>query len=747
MKTCDLTIGITAHTEGVFAHKTMLSVQAAAELLSQHGISYEILVHLDNGDKLTRSVFQAFAKDQHFRLIEAHFGDAGPSRNNLVKNSKGKFISFLDADDLISSNWLYQAYQKLNHTQSPIIVHPEYNLTFGIGVEQQIIWRQTNSYNDVTDAFLAVGVNRWTSCSMAPRAVYLSTPFPESGHGYGNEDYWFNTELLGKGVRHHIVEDTIQFYRQRPGSRLASANQQCLVQPYNDLFAIKTFQKLDPKKVQLSIIRPDLVTKSSQTDKSQPRPSSIYRAGKKLYRFAKKRPILDITLTPFANSAVNLARYIKNRDSWAPSTAHLKYNLPQTVIDEWRKINKIENQLYPTEGSLHNLRSYYSDIFIEPGLAYHELIQPVKALPQVVFIVPWLTAGGADKLLLNYLQGIKKVHPSWQVALITTLPAKNEWADKLPSNTYLIDFGNIAKDLQLAEQQAVFTRLIEQLKCRRLHLINSEFGYQWVMRHLDLVKDNYDLDVSIFGKAPIKEAGGELYFDYADPYAVSIYPAIHKIYTDNSSTVERCVAANGFSRSKFVVEYQPSGTKMLPPIAPAKGRRPYRVLWASRVATPKNPELLKAIAKELDPSEYQIDMYGVMSSDYHKNEFTSIPTIKYHGGYDGIEALDTSSYDVFLYTSLMDGLPNILLEIAARGLPIIASDAGGIGDFIKDGHTGVLIQDYQNPDAYIEALAYARSHPAEMQEFTKNAQALITKRHSKSAYEQAVAKHFPRKVI
>jgi len=38
-----------------------------------------------------------------------------------------------------------------------------------------------------------------------------------------------------------------------------------------------------------------------------------------------------------------------------------------------------------------------------------------------------------------------------------------------------------------------------------------------------------------------------------------------------------------------------------------------------------------------------------------------------------------------------DGVPNVLLEAASVGLPVVACDAGGIGEFVVDGETGRLV--------------------------------------------------------
>jgi glycosyltransferase involved in cell wall biosynthesis len=49
-----------------------------------------------------------------------------------------------------------------------------------------------------------------------------------------------------------------------------------------------------------------------------------------------------------------------------------------------------------------------------------------------------------------------------------------------------------------------------------------------------------------------------------------------------------------------------------------------------------------------------------------------------------------SMADFFLLITIMEGLPLSILEAAAAGLPVIASDAGGIPEAVIDGETGYL---------------------------------------------------------
>ncbi len=58
-----------------------------------------------------------------------------------------------------------------------------------------------------------------------------------------------------------------------------------------------------------------------------------------------------------------------------------------------------------------------------------------------------------------------------------------------------------------------------------------------------------------------------------------------------------------------------------------------------------------------------------------------------------------SAFDIFFLPSMKEGLPYVLLEAGLAGVPVIASNVGGIPDLIEDGVSGVLIDPKNSAEA------------------------------------------------
>lgn len=69
-----------------------------------------------------------------------------------------------------------------------------------------------------------------------------------------------------------------------------------------------------------------------------------------------------------------------------------------------------------------------------------------------------------------------------------------------------------------------------------------------------------------------------------------------------------------------------------------------------------------------------------------------------------------SLMDMFLLTSRIEGLPNVLIEAQALGVPVVSTDAGGAAETFEDGQSGWLLRT-SDAAAIAERLLWSLAHP------------------------------------
>jgi sugar transferase (PEP-CTERM/EpsH1 system associated) len=73
------------------------------------------------------------------------------------------------------------------------------------------------------------------------------------------------------------------------------------------------------------------------------------------------------------------------------------------------------------------------------------------------------------------------------------------------------------------------------------------------------------------------------------------------------------------------------------------------------------------------------------------------------GNRDDVAAI-LAEFDIFGFSSIAEGMPGVLLEAMAAGLPVVATEVGGVVDVVSPGTTGRLVP-ARNPLALAQALA------------------------------------------
>ena len=91
---------------------------------------------------------------------------------------------------------------------------------------------------------------------------------------------------------------------------------------------------------------------------------------------------------------------------------------------------------------------------------------------------------------------------------------------------------------------------------------------------------------------------------------------------------------------------------------------------------------------------------------------------------DRLLATAYAAADVAIAPSTVENLPNSILESMACGTPVVAYDSGGIGDAVRHGETGWLVET-GNPVALADGIAYLLTDRAMRDGLARNAVRLI----------------------
>ncbi|HEY3248765.1 MAG TPA: glycosyltransferase family 4 protein [bacterium] len=97
-----------------------------------------------------------------------------------------------------------------------------------------------------------------------------------------------------------------------------------------------------------------------------------------------------------------------------------------------------------------------------------------------------------------------------------------------------------------------------------------------------------------------------------------------------------------------------------------------------------------------------------------------------------------SEAGAFVLPSFSEGMPRVILEAMAVGVPVVATTAGGIPEVIDDGVTGWLVPP-RDAGALADRLRWIFTHQGEAEAVGSSARAIALRRFSLAAYRQGYA--------
>ena len=695
----DLSLVVNLHREGAFVFPCLNSLKISLRQARACGIEAETIVVIDRPDEVTLHLADVALKSWEgpLKLVRLDAGDLAQARNAGIEVSGGEYIALADGDDLYSGNWLESAYRLASGSPSPekTIVHPE--AAFFFGSDHRIMWSPDSADLMANGVESLLWDNLWISTMLTSRKLLIDNPFlPRILGSFGFEDWSWYLAREADGVCHRKALSTVHCIRLKPEN--ISLNKQSAVldeSPHPNGFLAELFQRY-------SSVSDDLDIKTSRKIRNDLIPK--WRKPWLLLSSAQSPEGLEV-LDKYGSWMPDWdeARYLEVHSDIALAIRNGKFSsgLSHYVLHGWREsrrafmLNEVKSQFEAhLESSPELSTETYVPLWMSRTLDQLAFCEPLLASSQrrppwlwnpfrqrgtardlwgvaqelngidCVLLVPFLGLGGADLAASELARGLADLGHSVAVLATEGVISNARRTELANCNVRLIEV-----DLTPAGARAprILNDLLETTNVQWIHVLNSELGWK-ALTKLG-ASNRFKLTVSLFCY-DYDAAGRPL--GYLSHFA-EVAKIVNAVATDNSTIGPYLQETCGFENSRVVRlrHHVREGDRFQGPSASCK------VLWAGRLDRQKNIPRLLAIAKELP--ELSFDVFGSSVTEGTSPNTKEWPdNVSYMGPFSDFSQIPRA-YGAFLYTSSWDGLPNILLEVAKCGLPIIAPQVGGIG--------------------------------------------------------------------
>lgn len=463
---------------------------------------------------------------------------------------------------------------------------------------------------------------------------------------------------------------------------------------------------------------------------------------------------LDATVV-FGDSADRLEKTHWKHFTWRGNPVAVRINKPikPSLIDQIKAQARHDPAVLAAGGwAIGKLRQRIApDLLGRSGVDVRSIFAAITERPDVVVLMPRLCVGDAGKYAADLIHGLGSLSHLNILVIVTEDTAESaiSWesqAQLTPLRAVRVVFW---RDICGPEHRnpQVLARLLNALRPSRIVVVNSRIGLEIIAtfgRGLTRFAKLY-CAYSSLGPQGLGAPYSARFPQRTLPFAIGL--------TDNSATAATLRRQWG--------RLPGPGIAVLPPrlqsaeasvfsarlearrVRTENATRPLRWIWVSRVEPLKSTAILFALAR-MRPTD-QFDLFGSVDSDLSEMELT-LPNLTHRGILEDVSAADFTEYDGFLFTSLLEGVPNIVLEMSQHATPMVLTDVGGLRDTFDDtsvhfvGHGQDL---YSTAEAFSSALdRVARLTPSKTLTMAEAARAQAQGRHAPDVYLKNVADIF-----
>lgn len=356
-----------------------------------------------------------------------------------------------------------------------------------------------------------------------------------------------------------------------------------------------------------------------------------------------------------------------------------------------------------------------------------------------VVLMPMGSMGGADLVAAVLAQTLAETE---RVLILRTDGSQWDQPDWYPANVPTVDLSSALGKIE--NRQRALYALLTEIAPKRIFNVNSRLAFDTFETYGARLATQFRLYAYYFC-ADRTNTGVEV--GYPVLFFSSILPHLSAALIDTRDLAQTLInryAIPSELAKRVVTLYTPAQTRIPPETVAERrisgittlARERARILWGGRLDRQKRFDLVIEIARAMPDVDFLC--WGKAVLDVPTGLDRLPANLVLNPPFKSYQDIPLFEADGWLYTSAWDGLPTILIELGALGVPIVATGVGGVPELIDDS-TGWLVPEQAPVSAYVAALRAMIGDPAGRVSRARNLQQRVAERHSAASYARSIA--------
>lgn len=204
--------------------------QVIKSVLNQTFQNFELIVINDGSTDRSKAIVENYLSDPRLKLIDKENAGVSAARNDGLKKAQGTYISFIDSDDEVDTNFLTRMIEKVNFSQPDVIMCGYYKEQLdeqetvksrkAVQMEAGVYTRETPPNWKVDAESLAMMGYIWNKIYRKDILANHSILFNEEMNFL--EDIDFNARVFKVSQSFIVIEDCLYHYKRRSQISLVS---------------------------------------------------------------------------------------------------------------------------------------------------------------------------------------------------------------------------------------------------------------------------------------------------------------------------------------------------------------------------------------------------------------------------------------------------------------------------------------------------------------------------------------------